>query len=232
MVASILPNSPHPIENSTVFELLPGKLLDIQLNHPVKVRIKIPLVGYSLGKYIILKYPSEHKFGNYRDVLVEGNVAIVRYLLEGEQGECFAFRATISHIVKFPEKLLVLTYPTKIENRQLRLHQRIVTHLPATIMVSSEDSEQDDVKLKGIIGDISTQGCGFTFKAANSKVKVNTRNVFVCVTISDGDDVIIPGYVCNSRNEQGKVNVGVKFQEGDKQVTSLLERLFIEASVL
>ena len=29
-----------------IFELLPGKMLDIQINHPVQVRLKVPLIGY------------------------------------------------------------------------------------------------------------------------------------------------------------------------------------------
>lgn len=214
-----------------VFELMPGKLLDIELNHPVKLRIKLPLIGYSLGRYIIIKYPNEPKVGNYNDVLVEGNVAIVRYLLEGDRGECFAFRATIKHISKYPEKLLILTYPKKIESRQLRLHQRIVTSLPAAITIINDDSAldgaQEDVKINGIIGDISTKGCGFTFKTDSATTGVKKRDIFVCVFISDGEDVKIPAKVCNSRNEQGRVNVGIQFNDSDKQVIALLERLFI-----
>ena len=33
-----------------IFELLPGKMLDVQINHPVQVRLKVPLIGYELGK--------------------------------------------------------------------------------------------------------------------------------------------------------------------------------------
>jgi ribosome biogenesis SPOUT family RNA methylase Rps3 len=209
------------------FELLPGKMLDIEINHPVRVRIKLPLIGYSLGNYIILKYPREEIVGNYNDVLVAGNVVIARYLLEGDRGECFAFRSSIKNITKFPEKLLVLNYPKKIESRQLRLHQRIMTNLPAAITLINEDLAQEDVKLNGIIGDISTKGCGFTFKADTETTKVNKRDVFVCVFNIDGEDVKIPAKVCNSRNEQGKVNVGIQFNDGDEQVVALLERLFI-----
>ncbi len=218
--------------SDAIFELMPGKMLDIELNHPVRLRIKLPVIGYSLGRYILIKYPKIPRVGNYNDVLVEGNVVVARYLLEGDRGECFAFRSTIKHITKYPEKLLVLTYPKKIESRQLRLHQRIVTSLPASITIVSEDesgdmNEQTDTKINGIIGDISTKGCGFTFKTDNASTNVKKRDIFVCVHISDGDDVKIPAKVCNSRNEQGRVNVGIQFQDGDTQVTTLLERLFI-----
>ena len=217
-------------EAANIFELLPGKMLDIQINHPVQVRLKVPLIGYELGKYIILKYPNVPKSVNYSDVLVEGNVAVVRYLLEGDQGCCFAFRATIKNITQKPEKFLILNYPSKIENRQLRLHQRIVTHLPAAI--SLHEPDKSNVKINGIIGDLSLKGCGFTFKAANESVRVNERDIFVCVSHHASGEIRIPAKVCNSRNDKGKVSVGIQFKEDDKQVIALLEHLFIDINAM
>jgi len=219
-------------KNTNIFELLPGKLLDLELNHPVKVRIKLPLIGYSIGKYIIVKYPSEQKVGNFNDVLIEGNVVISRYLLEGDRGECFAFRSTINYITQFPEKLLILSYPKKIESRQLRLHQRITTKLPASIMLINESVGHEDVKINGIINDISTKGCGFTFKSESANVTVNKRDIFIGVSVNDGEDVKIPARVCNSRNENGIVSVGVQFDDGDQQVINLLDRLFIDTNTI
>jgi hypothetical protein len=46
-----------------MFELQPGKTVDIEINHPVKLRIKVPLIGYEMGKYIILKYPATNQGG-------------------------------------------------------------------------------------------------------------------------------------------------------------------------
>jgi hypothetical protein len=220
-------------ESSRVlFELLPGTIVDVQLNYPVTARIKTPLVGYVLGRYILLKYPSEQKYGNYRDVLIEGNVAIVRYLLEGQHGKCFAFRATISYITQYPEKLIVLTYPEKIENRQLRVQQRITTHLPATITLTNEDLTKGDVKISGIISDISTKGCGFAFKTDKANVKVNKREIYVCIAVGDGNEIKILAQVCNSRYQQGKINVGIQFKAGDEQVKEVLEKLLIDPNAL
>lgn len=217
--------------STNFFELMPGKIIDIELSHPNRVRIKLSLIGYSLGKYIIIKYPSELQGSNYNDVLVEGNVAICRYLLEGDRGECFAFRATIKYITKYPEKLIVLTYPKYIESRQLRMHQRIVTTLPSSIMVTNETLGQEDTIIDGIINDISNQGCGFTFRAKNEKVKVNKRDIYVCINII-GEEIKIPAKVCNSRNELGKVNVGIQFKKNDKQVISILDYLGITSNNL
>ena len=104
-------------EPSQLFELHPGRSLDLQINHPVPLRLKLILVGYELGKYIILKYPKVARSSDYKDVLIEGNVMIVRYLMEGNKGECFAFRSSIKHISLNPEKLIFLEYPKQIENQ-------------------------------------------------------------------------------------------------------------------
>lgn len=215
-----------------IFELQPGKTVDVEIIHPVKVRIKVPLIGYEMGKYIILKYPITHRTSSYQDVLVEGNVVIVRYILEGEHGECCAFRSTIRNITQYPESFLILNYPEKIESRQLRLQQRIITHLPATIMVDLDEKGENAIRLNGIIADISVKGCGFMFKADNNKTTVNKRDVIVCIQHTSIGEVKIPARVCNSRNEHGKVSVGIQFFDDDKQVSNLLEHLFINENTL
>ncbi|MBB1268849.1 PilZ domain-containing protein [Shewanella sp. SR44-3] len=213
---------------SRFFDLTPGKIIDLQIDHPVKVRIKAALVGYDVGNYIILKHPAPMQMSNYSDVLVEGNVVVVRYLLEGQQGECYAFKASIRNITKFPEKLIFLSYPQQIENRQLRTHQRFITHLPATIFPKEEQSDKVTPQLKGIISDISSKGCGFVFKSNNSKLKVNQKEIFVTIRTATDGDITIPARVCNSRFDDGKINVGIQFNEDDEQIKVLLEQLFIE----
>ncbi|NMP33361.1 flagellar brake protein [Thalassotalea sp. M1531] len=213
--------------NAAYFELMPGKALDIQFSHPVNLRIKTSLIGYEVGKYIILKHPEPTRMQSYKDVLVEGNVAIVRYILEGTQGQCCAFKSSIKHVVKHPQKLIFLEFPQKIENRELRLHQRFVTHLPANIL-SIAEVDNDRTKISGIISDISAKGCGFSFKSDNAKLKVNKTAVNIQVSLGNNKNIEIPAHVCNSRYEQGKIFVGIQFQDAEQQVKQILEHLLID----
>jgi hypothetical protein len=215
------------VKNIQLFELQPGKSLDLQINHPVPLRLKLPLIGYELGKYIILKYPKVASTSEYKDVLIEGNVLIVRYLMEGSKGECFAFRSSIKSVSQYPEKLLFIEYPKKIENRQLRTQQRTSIHLPAVIMIE-ETNDSNSTKINGIIGDISAKGCGFTFKTKSIHAKVNRRDIFVCLQSPSDGEVQIPARVCNSRNDNGTVNVGIQFIDEAGKVPQLLAELFIE----
>lgn len=217
-------------QSMQLFELQPGKSLDLQINHPVSLRLKLPLIGYELGKYIILKYPRSANTSEYKDVLIEGNVLIVRYLMEGNKGECFAFRSSIKNITQYPEKFIFIEYPNKIENRQLRLQQRTSIHLPAIIMLEGS-GDNKGAQISGIIGDISAKGCGFTFKTKSANTKVNKRDIFVSLRSPIDGEVQIPARVCNSRNEKGTVNVGIQFIDNEKLVPKLLAELFIDNTI-
>ncbi|WP_254843563.1 flagellar brake protein [Shewanella sp. UCD-KL21] len=209
------------------FSLMPGNLVDLQINSPVKFRTKATLVGYEMGKYIILKHPAPQQMNNYHDVFSEGNGVVVRYLLEGQQGECFAFKTTIRNVTKFPEKFIFLSYPKEIENRQLRTHQRFVTHLPSSIQAREDSEGKLGSELKGIIADISAKGCGFLFKTDNESLKVNEKDIYVNIRNANDSIITIPARVCNSRFEHGKVNVGIQFEDDDPQIKTLLNQLFI-----
>jgi len=213
------------------FELLPGKIVDIQINHPVPIRFKTSLVGYEIGKYILLNHPEPNRMKSFSDVLVEGNMLIVRYLMEGAHGQCFAFRAAVKQVTLTPGKLIVLEYPKNIENRELRMQKRINIHLPARIMTLSDKAESNGKAISGVIGDISSKGCGFAFKSNNDKIKVNQRDIGVAIKLPELEEFYIKARVCNSRYLDGKVNVGIQFIDDDKQVHRILEHLFIEQDI-
>ncbi len=72
----------------------------------------------------------------------------------------------------------------------------------------------------------------FIFKADNVKVTVNKCDVFLCIQHPSSEEIKIPARACNRRNEAGKVSVGISFFDNDKQVSNLLEQLFINESFL
>ncbi len=217
--------------NEQFFELLPGKNVDLQFKTPMLVRLKAILVGYEVGKYILLKHPDPKGDNSHKDVLKEGNVGVIRYIVEGDKGECCAFRSTITHISQYPERFIYLSYPEHVENRQLRLNQRVSVHIPAEITMQNDDKDKPGMRISGIVIDISERGCGFIFRSQNLKVSVKKRDIFVIIRNSGGDPVRIPARVCNSGNDRGKVHVGIAFVDADKQIKELLKQLFINSDV-
>ncbi len=216
-------------QRTQLFELEPGKYLDLQINHPVSMRLKLALIGYEIGNYIILKYPKVASKTEYNDVFFEGNSLIIRYLMPANDGECFAFRSTIKYISQYPARLLFIKYPSQIENRQLRMQARTNIHLPATIIIE-DSSEIKAVQLNGIINNISSKGCGFSFKAQNINANLDKQEILVSIQSPTIGDIIIPGRICNSRNNQATTTIGIQFIDKTNIVPKLLKELLIDSS--
>lgn len=217
--------------NTTIFELLPGQLLDVQLEHLDDVRLKLPLIGYAFGQYIILKFPVGIRTHDYTDALAVGKSVFIRYLTQGdnaEQSECFSFDSTIKSIAHFPEKCLVIEYPLHIYNRQLRRYPRTQAHLPAKLKFVGTDLLSLLPEFNGIIVDISPRGCGFSFKTDEQISNLKNQEITLSVQSPIEGELDITARICNQRYENGKITLGTQFTANSSKVERLLVHLFIE----
>ena len=103
-------NTDNQIINGFINHLTPGKVIDLQLGNSRLVRIKPRVIGSDLGRYILVKFPSKLNHADYKDVLLSGGGVIVRYILEGLNGECVAFTTTIQHVLTTPDRLIFLNF--------------------------------------------------------------------------------------------------------------------------
>lgn len=213
-----------------VLDLPPGKILDLQLNTPVSVRLKLSLIGYDVGKYLILKYPHQARPAQYADVLTQDNVAIVRYIVEGEKGECVAFATTIRHISLQPDKLIFLQYPKRIENRQLRNQQRLQTQIPAKIGLRDQHNLPQRDVLSGLIIDINENGCRFMFKTKTQSGQVNQLPIAILIYAATSETPIqVQGFVRNSTHHNGRGFVGIQFESSElAKVRQLMAELSLD----
>jgi len=220
--------------NQFINHLTPGKVIDLQLGMKKEVRIKPTVIGLDIGKYLLLKFPNSLHITDYKDVLINGNVAVVRYIVEGEHGECIAFSTTIEHLLSVPERLIFLNYPNKIEKRQLRESQRAKTYLPTQISQHSENNKLLGTLINGYIVDISAKGCLFSFKANSDEAKNGMKKcpVFIGVgLIGQSEPLILRAHVKNNRVENDQVFVGIMFDEQSlKHVSILLNDMAIDAA--
>lgn len=213
-----------------VLGLMPGKKMDIQISSPCVVRLKLALIGYEIGNYLILKYPAVFNVQEYSDVLQEGNTVVVRYIIEGEKGECVAFSTTIRSITTLNEKLIFLNYPKSVENRQLRSAQRQQSHIPAKIEMIKDNGERAGTSISGIIRDISDKGCQFSFKSAGSNTQAKKAKIMLSIYFgATTKPVEVSAMIRNSRNESGVIFVGIQFEDVEnKPLSELLESLAID----
>lgn len=211
------------IVNEFINHLTPGKTIDLQLGPLTGVRIKPIVIGIDLGNYILLKFPPKLNPADYKDMLILGNIVVVRYIIEGEHGECIAFSTTIEHILSVPERLIFLNYPASIENRQLRTYQREKIYLPAQISHKLTEGNILGSGINGYIVDISSHGCQFSFKAETGHSGVKKLPIYIAITLVGHDEpLLVNAHVKNNRIENGSILVGIMFDDTSLHAISLL----------
>jgi len=222
-----------PVVHEKIRHLHPGALVDLQFSRPSSVRVRTALVGYEKNKYLLLRLPQQVIDGGYNDVFVEGNMTVVRCLLEGDVGECIAFRSGIKTISHHPAHLLFLDYPQHIENRALRAQQRVRAFIPAYIHPQQSGSLPDNLELfNGFIIDVSTCGCRFSIKteldvSQLNKIAVNLELVMPGST----ERIIIPGEIMNCHQELQEVSLGIRFALPERKTASLLQRFIADPAL-
>ncbi|NRA21799.1 MAG: flagellar brake protein [Oceanospirillaceae bacterium] len=223
----------NQIINEFINQLSPGKVIDLQLGSLNFARIKPTVIGIDAGRYILVKFPNNLIYGDYQDVIIPGGGVIVRYILEGLNGECIAFSTTIQHVLTFPDKLIFLNYPKRIENRQLRTQQREKTHLPALISQSQTANTNVDNAIGGYIVDISAHGCQFSFRPGAGKGGIKKCPIQIAITIVGKDEpCIINAHVKNNRRDNGHMLVGIMFDESSLgKVATLLDEMAIDQQI-
>jgi len=224
----------NKIINEFINQLTPGKVIDLQLGSLGAVRIKPTVIGIDLGQYLLVKLPNKLNISDYKDVLLTGGGVIVRFILEGLNGECVAFSTTIQNVIFSPNRLIFLNYPKSIENRQLRTHQRRETHLPAKISQNKLGDTLIGNCIDGYIVDISARGCQFSFRSDNGKSGVKKCPVHIAISISGIDaPLIINAHVKNNRLQNGCMLVGIMFDESSlMKISVLLDDMAIESDYI
>ena len=220
----------NQVINEFINHLAPGKVIDLQLGGLSFARIKPTVIGIDLGRYLLVKFPNNLNPADYKYVLISGGAVIVRYILEGDHGECVAFSTTIQQVSIAPNRLVFLNYPSRIENRQLRAHQRERTHLPAQISLKTAGNTISGKRIDGYIVNISAHGCQFSFRPEDGRSGIKLSPIHIKITLTGIDQpLIIEAEVKNNRHENGHTLVGIMFDKGSlPKISELLNEMDID----
>lgn len=209
--------------------LRPGDIVDVEFSAATKTRTKLQVVGFDTDNYLLLKQPNPRTEGSYTDVLYEGNPVIVRLVLEGETGECLAFKTKIRAVSNIPFRLLYLEYPKQIENRALRAQRRVRTHIPVDVTTDSSQAESKTKLASGVIVDISSAGCRIVFKPQSQAG--NVTHMDIKINIGSGSQkapLILSGQIMNQRKEHRVISVGVRFTDEKMHINQVFDHLLID----
>ncbi len=206
----------------------PGAFIDLEFNSDRPLRVKGKLIGFEEGSFIILSLPCSIA-RDYGDIVREGAGCIVRTLVEGEAGQCVAFRSSVEQLSIRPKGLLFISFPKQIESIALRKDHRVTTQLPVTFV--HRDDEQPDAlfdaktEISGLIKDISKGGCRIIAKWPEHHSKIQHVPVYIKVVMANGDSAILKAEIKNQhREDPTSIAIGMMFVP-DQQLTKLMDVL-------
>lgn len=218
----------HRTSASYVSELSPGCMLQLQFGSPMQQRFPAKLVGFEMGRYLLVRLLEHESWYRYNRFLYDNNEVVVRTLIEGGRGECLAFKSAIRWRSYNPLNMLFLYFPEEVERYDLRSHPRVATCISANISDSLKVVGQEE-PLKGCIKDVSLGGCCFEFILPPKKMGIAPRPVI----IGAGDNMTLLAEVRNQRKKgDSRVLVGLRFQNPLEEIERVLTGLYIASDML
>jgi c-di-GMP-binding flagellar brake protein YcgR len=179
-------------------------------------RLKSSLVGVLPNEYLIVRTPQlELYIGEPKHLLPESEI-VVRCL---HRGNVWGFKSRLKRVISTPAQLLVLEYPKKVENHNLRVHKRIECLLPGKI-------ELGKTKRKGVVLDISEKGCRFSVNTVKGKdaleIEIKTELTLSCQLPGIEGEQVFEGRVRRMEKDEVRTELGVEFQTIDPKVRDLI----------
>jgi hypothetical protein len=212
----------------------PGTFVDLQVNTNVGgKRAKTEFVGVDGNKFLILKYPDEHKWGNLRDAIYDGNTVVVRCILEENDGEIVAFKSKIAGQTSHPSKLVFVNFPTNVQRRKLRTQPRINTLIPIRLMFPEDLYSMECAEFEqSILLDLSLGG-GRIAARINGKIpELKDQKVLMNLHGNKGEHFEIHGAVVNQKADDHMLYIGVHFEESKSILDELFKGLLIDVNLL
>ncbi|MCE2595127.1 flagellar brake protein [Motilimonas cestriensis] len=204
--------------------LRPGMMLHVEAVTPAGVRskMKLPLIGYQAGDFLLLQYPDPSRWGDKYDVLREGYELIVRVLAEDELGSVVAFKCQILPTVTRPIKMLVASYPKMVQQQPLRAERRMATKLLAKVRCGTQ-------MMAGQLLDISVHGCRVRLADPVQNAAFKGQQMTIMVENANKSELFkLLGVVCNQKEESGLWSVGIKLdQTASQNIEKLFEKMLV-----
>lgn len=171
------------------------------------------LKGVLFSKFVLMDVPV---FQGRPVVFDYSAVLIVRFIVAGV---VYGFKTVVLRMHKKP-LVLVLEYPTKITQNNLRESGRIKILLPIRVSMNGCSEITD-----GAILDLSSKGALVTMKTSMEIKK--KQKILVSMTLPDGRKIeSMVCYICNIRFLGDKKIFGVSFEDRDEGSSKLIKSFY------
>lgn len=185
-----------------------GQRFDLELLSQRKIRCLCELLGYRAGKYVLFRLEED---AVPDALLVTGLPLVCRFLVEDALGECFAFRSELLHIIRFPDKVILINFPQTVQRRALRNEKRSSIYLNASLQLYLGQASKPAV-VPGQIIDISKNGCRFLFSTTYKPEQIRLADVIIQLADTQaGSTQTLSGTIRNARIDEYGLTAGIQF---------------------
>ncbi len=199
-----------------------GQRFDLEFLSQRKIRCVCELLGYRPGKYVLFRLEDDSIPDT---LLIAGLPLVCRFLIEDALGECFAFRSELLHLIRFPDKLIFISFPQTVQRRALRNEKRSSIYLDASLQLYLVKASKPII-VPGQIIDISKNGCRFLFSTLFKPEQIRLAAVLVQLSEApEGLAKILSGTIRNARTDEYGLTAGIQFETPQLElVTQLAEQ--------
>ncbi|ATF08883.1 flagellar brake protein [Candidatus Enterovibrio altilux] len=173
-----------------------------------KLNFKANFIGFDDQQHIFFTMPKLSK-NKYNSFFIEGFNIDIEGIFEHGDGALVCFRTRIAHVIYQPVSILVFPVPQQAKLVLLRNEIRYELCLPGDIQLTNR-------KLRVVLTDVSSRGCGFSYEAMALDFDVDQRIVLEVRNSMTEDTYALSGKVKNGRTKRGKQTYGMVFNEPGK----------------
>lgn len=183
-------------------------------------RVNVSLLGMVANSYVVLReVPAQSGLMDFN--LIYGDKVILRFLHEGT---ATGFRSYVLNMVKEPERLLFVAYPSEIQRSALRRADRIKCALPAQMAMNGE-------LYAGMLADISETGCQCVLRRGDlpdleDDADLIETQVDVAAPGLDGEMIELSGTVQRVLKDERRLRLGIRFDEAKAELFKELNEAF------
>ena len=187
-------------------------------------RFKSNLVGVINEEVLMFHIPAKFADPLQRLTKNQGITVVVRGI---SRGTAFGFKGAAIKFIRHPKAILLVAYPTQIQTQVIRASKRIKCLLPC-------EFTKDETVVKGVIADISTNGCHFKTQIDITEEQADAmqlnNEVTMTLTLPGSDKSIsLKSLIRNTYMDDHKIDIGFQFEDVDADSEAKLQE-FIDLS--
>lgn len=191
---------------------IPVTTRQVSIDIGTRVFLDIPDIGFSVvssfvgmveSEYLIISLPT--RFDKVKVRLYNGNRIKAKYLYDGS---VYAFHTRILETITTPVKVLILSFPKKVQQQELRGMKRNNVVIPGKVEINS-------ALVNVVIFDINQGGCCFKVADLERFAPKKETIRLACKFPGVPQEIFIRAQIRNIRRENNFISVGAEFREPD-----------------